>query len=72
MAKIDRLGRLVIPMRIRKELNIDENTDLKLVIENGNVIINKTKEICRICDVNKCIDGLPICVACAEKIKKEL
>ena len=38
MKKIDSLGRLVIPIDIRKAYNITEDTDLQ-VLDNGNGII---------------------------------
>ena len=72
MARIDRLGRLVIPMNYRKELQIDENTDLKFSVENGKIVIRKTEDVCRICNMEKCVFGLPVCLSCAEKIKNNI
>ena len=38
MRKVDDLGRVCIPIDIRKRYNINENTDLQ-IIDNGNGII---------------------------------
>lgn len=35
--KIDRAGRLLIPLKIRRELGLTENTDLILRVENGEL-----------------------------------
>ncbi|MBQ7386555.1 MAG: hypothetical protein IJW03_00125 [Clostridia bacterium] len=59
-------------MNYRKELKIDENTDLKFSTENGNIVIKKIEDICRICDVEKCLNDLPVCEICADRIKNKL
>ncbi len=35
--KIDRTGRVLIPLKIRRELDLTENTDLILRVENGEL-----------------------------------
>lgn len=42
--KIDNMGRIVIPMEIRKQLNIKENDDLKVEVVNDNIVISKVEE----------------------------
>lgn len=42
--KIDNTGRIVIPMEIRKQLNIKENDDLKVEVVNDNIVISKVEE----------------------------
>jgi AbrB family looped-hinge helix DNA binding protein len=39
--KLDGLGRLTIPKSIRKELDIDENTNLKIYRGENEIIIKK-------------------------------
>ena len=38
------MGRIVIPMEIRKQLNIKENDDLKVEVVNDNIVISKAEE----------------------------
>lgn len=38
MRKLDSVGRITLPVDIRKQYNIDENTDLQ-IIDNGNGIL---------------------------------
>jgi AbrB family looped-hinge helix DNA binding protein len=35
--KIDRTGRILIPLKVRRELGLTENTDLILRVENGEL-----------------------------------
>ena len=39
--KIDELGRIVIPMGIRKELKIKSNDKLKIDVKDENIILTK-------------------------------
>jgi AbrB family looped-hinge helix DNA binding protein len=39
--KIDNMGRIVIPMEIRKQLGIETNDDLKIEVVNGEIVISK-------------------------------
>lgn len=39
--KIDNLGRIVIPAEIRKQLEIDDNTNLKIEVEDNKIVISK-------------------------------
>lgn len=45
--KIDNLGRIVIPMEIRKKLNIEINDTLFFRVENNELIITKEEESLR-------------------------
>lgn len=39
--RIDELGRIVLPIEIRKKLKITTNDDLKITLENNDIIIRK-------------------------------
>ena len=42
--KIDKLGRVVIPKEMAKQLNINPNDDLKIEIVNDSIVISKVEE----------------------------
>lgn len=48
--RIDKLGRLVIPIGYRKELNITTDTDLIVDYENDKIVISKIGNFCKICN----------------------
>ncbi len=46
---IDRLGRIVIPKEIRRELNISINEELLISLENDGVFITHQHNFCALC-----------------------
>ncbi|MDR2904132.1 MAG: AbrB/MazE/SpoVT family DNA-binding domain-containing protein [Clostridiales bacterium] len=42
--KLDELGRIVLPIEIRKSLNIKEKDDLEISVEEGKIILVKCEE----------------------------
>jgi len=48
--KIDELGRVVIPIEIRKALGINNKDSLEIQIENNAIILSKSNTCCILCD----------------------
>jgi len=46
---IDELGRLVIPIEIRKELNFNYLQKLAISVNDNKIILEKAKDSCFIC-----------------------
>lgn len=70
--KVDELGRIVIPMSLRKKLNISSGDGLEIYTDNNNVLILKKYErTCIFCGNNKTLkkykDSL-ICKNCLNKL----
>ena len=47
--KTDKLGRIVIPIEIRKKLKINPADELELFSEGENIILKKFEESCTFC-----------------------
>ena len=70
-SKIDRLGRVVIPIQYRKALGIEENDVLLFSMESGGVMIRPECGVCRLCgDVMEKESTVSLCAACIKRIKK--
>ena len=68
--RIDKLGRIVIPIGYRKDLNITTDTDLIVKCENDKIIISKAGNFCKICNKEMEEENmLSICNICWHKIK---
>jgi len=71
--KIDELGRLVLPIEIRKQLEIKERDSVEIFVEGGKIILKKYEPACIFCN---CIgdmvyyNGKLICRDCLEKLKE--
>ena len=70
--KIDELGRIVIPIEIRKILDIKEKDSLGISLENNCISIKKETPYCVFCNSNsnlKFFNNKNICINCIQKLK---
>ena len=51
--KVDELGRIVLPIEMRRTLDIAEKDALEIYVEGASVILKKYKPSCIFCDSNK-------------------
>ncbi len=51
--RIDSLGRFVLPMEIRKNLDIKENDYLEVMVQEGKIILKKVQVSCVLCGSNE-------------------
>ena len=47
--KIDELGRIVLPIELRRNLNIDIKDPLEIYVEEGMIILKKYEPSCIFC-----------------------
>ena len=71
--KLDKLGRLVIPIEIRDRLGLDEDSKLELFVndEEKTLVMKKYKRGCDFCgEMNDNIEyeGKKVCKSCAEDL----
>lgn len=70
--RVDDLGRIVIPMELRRTLGIREHDPLSISVEDGRVILQKHRSACVICgsqDEVRLIRDRPVCAECVGTIK---
>lgn len=66
--KVDHLGRIVLPMELRRTLGIDENGALEIFVDGDRIILRKYAPGCIICgslDELRHVRGKLICRPCA-------
>ena len=53
--KMDKLGRIVLPIEIRKTLGINENTPIEISVDGNNIMLTKNDIFnkCAICNSEK-------------------
>ena len=71
--KIDELGRIVLPIEMRRTLDIGEKDALEIYVEGSSVILKKYKPSCIFCDTTKDIvvfKGKNICPKCLKELKE--
>jgi transcriptional pleiotropic regulator of transition state genes len=70
--KVDELGRIVLPIEMRRTLDIAERDALEIYVEGASVILKKYKPSCIFCDATKDISvfkGKNICPKCLRDLK---
>ncbi|HYE80715.1 MAG: AbrB/MazE/SpoVT family DNA-binding domain-containing protein [Pseudomonadota bacterium] len=71
--KVDELGRVVIPIELRRTLNIEEKDSLEIYVDGEHIILKKYEPACIFCGNAKDViqyKGKNICPACMEEFKK--
>ena len=72
--KIDELGRIVLPVEMRRVLDIAEKDLLEIYVDGGDIILRKYQPTCIFCGSEKGITQFKeknICSACMKKLKAD-
>ena len=70
--KVDELGRIVLPIEMRRTLDIAERDALEIYVEGSSVILKKYKPSCVFCDATKDVAafrGKNVCPKCLKELK---
>ncbi len=71
--KVDELGRIVLPIEMRRTLDIAEKDALEIYVEGSSVILKKYKPSCIFCDSTKDVQdfkGKNVCPKCLKELKE--
>ncbi len=69
--KVDELGRIVLPIEIRRTLDIAERDELEIFMEDDHIVLQKFEHTCVFCGSAKSLitfQGKNICTECVRKI----
>ena len=70
--KVDELGRIVLPIEMRRTLDIGEKDALEIYVEGSSVILKKYKPSCIFCDSSRDLmvyKDKNICPKCFKELK---
>ena len=68
-AKLDKLGRIVIPKPFCKELKLTTGSSLVITLEDGAVVVRPDDLTCRFCNVSiPTKSKIPLCNDCISKV----
>ena len=70
--KVDELGRVVLPIELRRTLDIAEKDALEIYVEGSSIILKKYRPSCIFCDSSKDVvvfKGKNICPKCLREMK---
>lgn len=70
--KVDELGRIVLPIELRRTLDIAEKDSLEIYVDEDTIILRKYQPACIFCDKAKDVVvymGKNVCKDCLEALK---
>ena len=73
--KIDELGRIVLPVEIRKILDIRQKDAVEIFTDNDRIILTKYQPTCIFCNNSDDViyfNGKRICTNCINKLKEQI
>ena len=73
--KVDELGRIVLPIELRRTLDIEKKDSMEIYIEGDTVILRKYQPACVFCDSAKDIvsfRGRNVCSDCIRMLEEKI
>ena len=70
--QMDSLGRIVLPIELRRTLDIAQKDSLEIYVEGNQIILKKYEPTCIFCDNSRDIvsfKGKNVCPACLKELK---
>ena len=71
--KVDELGRIVLPIELRRTLDIAEKDALEIYVDGDTIMMKKYVPACIFCNETKKIvqySGKNVCAECLRKLKQ--
>lgn len=71
--KIDELGRIVLPIELRRTLDISEKDSVEIYVEQDTIMLKKYKPTCVFCSGSESVvdfKGKNICAECIASLRK--
>lgn len=72
--KVDELGRIVLPIELRRTLDIAEKDALEIYVDGSSIVLRKYEPSCVFCGDAKNISafrGKNICVSCLQELQRK-
>ena len=69
--KVDELGRIVLPIELRRTLDIAERDELEISMENDRIILQKFEPACIFCGSSRSLVSFRrknVCQSCINKM----
>ncbi len=71
--KVDELGRIVLPIELRRTLDIAEKDSLEIYVDGASIVLKKYQPACVFCGDAKDVvnfKGKNVCPACEKELRE--
>lgn len=72
--KVDELGRIVLPIELRRTLGIAERDSLEIYVDGDSIVLKKYQAACIFCDSAQDVvnfKGKNICADCMKELQEK-
>lgn len=72
--KVDELGRIVLPIELRRTLDIAERDALEIYVDGSSIVLKKYDPACLFCGGTTGVEsykGKNVCAACLRELKNK-
>ncbi|MEG1578152.1 MAG: AbrB/MazE/SpoVT family DNA-binding domain-containing protein [Oscillospiraceae bacterium] len=72
--KVDELGRIVLPIELRRTLDIAEKDALEIYVDGASIVLKKYQPSCIFCDDARDVvnfKGRNVCPACLKELQSK-
>ena len=71
--KVDELGRIVLPIELRRTLDIGEKDAVEIYVEGTSIVLKKYQPSCIFCGDSKKVDfkGKNVCSKCLRELQNK-
>ena len=72
--KIDGLGRVVLPIELRRLMNLEDNASLEIFVDGDEIVLKKYQPACIFCDDAKDVinfKGKNVCPNCIRELMEK-
>lgn len=69
--KVDELGRIVLPIELRRTLDIAEKDSLEIYVDSASIVLKKYQPACIFCDDARDVTnfkGKNVCTKCLKEL----
>ena len=73
--KVDELGRVVLPIELRRTLDIAERDSLEIYVDGPSIVLRKYQPACIFCDDARDVvnyKGKNVCPNCIKALQQEI
>ena len=73
--KVDELGRIVLPIELRRTLDIAEKDSLEIYVDGPTIVLRKYQPACIFCDDARDVvnfRGKNVCLNCIKALQRDL
>ena len=72
--RIDELGRIVLPVELRRTLDIGERETMEIFVDGSSIVLKKYSPACIFCDSGRDVSifkGKNVCARCLRQLREE-